>query len=191
MIALQLLPVALSLVLLSACAGRPPAKAEAERDLSGVVRYEVVRDPNARAVQVESHQDYTPPSPSPDNPSPEYPVELLRLGLPARTLVVRAVIDERGEVVTAAHSPLAPPADTPQDARLEAAAIAAVRGWKFEPARVRSFRPSEALDGEGRPDYRILEGESSKKVFLDFRFIFEVREGKGIVRQSTDPLETP
>ncbi|MBI3450129.1 MAG: hypothetical protein HY049_14595 [Acidobacteria bacterium] len=181
----------IALLASSACAGRRPPDVDDARDLSGVVHYDVVRDPNARPVQIEAHQDYTPPAPSPDNSAPDYPGDLLRLALPPRTVVVRAVIDERGDVVTVVRSPLAPAVGAPYDARFEEAAIAAVGRWEFEPARVRSFRPSDDRDGDGRPDYEILDGESPKKVFLDFRFVFEVREGKGLVRQMTNPGETP
>ena len=71
------------------------------------------------------------------------------------------------------------------------AALAAVNLWRFWPAYIRSFRPGDDYDGDGRPDYEILTGESSTKVFLDFQFVFEVREGRGIVSQPAGPGETP
>ena len=177
--------------LLGACAGRRPPDAEAGRELEGVVNYEVVRDPDARLVQVEANQDYSPPIPVADNPLPAYPHELVHLALQAQEIVVRAVIGEAGGVVAAFPSPLNTSSSGPFHSRFEEAALASVGRWRFSPARVRSFRPSDALDDDGRPDYQILTEESATKVFLDFRFVFEVHEGKGVVRQLAGGGEIP
>ena len=178
-------------VLLSACATRRPPGEDGTRELSGVVNYEVVRDPNARSVQLEPNQDYSPPVPLPDNPLPAYPHELLHLALQAQEIVIRAVIDEAGDVVAAIPSPLSKGSTGQFHSEFEEAALAALSRWQFSPARIRSFRPSDALDEDGRPDYQILTGESPKKVFIDFQFVFEVQEGRGIVRQLTGPRDTP
>jgi hypothetical protein len=73
----------------------------------------------------------------------------------------------------------------PYHSRFEEAALAAVRQWHFTPARLRSFGPGEDVDGDGQPDSQVLTGDIPTKVFLDFKFVFEIREGKGIVKQVT------
>jgi hypothetical protein len=173
------------------CAGRRPPNTAGAGDRSGVVSYEVVRDPNARVVQIGAHQEYTAPSPSAGLTLPAYPHDLLPLALPAVTVLVRAVIDEEGGVVAAIPSPLGKGEDDPLQIRFQEATVAAVKDWTFEPARIRSFRPSEDRDGDGRPDYEILDAETYPKVFLDLRFVFEVLEGKGIVRQISDADQKP
>jgi protein TonB len=59
-------------------------------------------------------------------PPPEYPAELRDLNL-AGTVVLAVSIDEKGEVTTCEVT-------KSTDKRFEAAAVEAVRKWKFNPA---------------------------------------------------------
>ena len=172
------------------CAGRRPPRLPppvVARPLSGAVDYELLRDPRAPSIAVEATQDYQSPQPHSDNALPLYPPELIAQAPPAEEVVVRAYVGTDGAVASAVPSPL----DTrPPDglrAQFAAAALAAVRRWHFEPARIRSFGPGQDLDGNGAPDYQVLQGEAPVEVFLDFRFLFTVKEGRGVVEGSAAP----
>ena len=158
----------------------PPVVA---RPLSGAVDYELLRDPQAPAIQVEATQDYQSPQPDGENALPPYPRQLISQAPPAEEVVVRAYVGTDGAVTTAVPSPLDTRPPDELRAQFEEAALAAVRRWHFQPARVRSFGPGQDLDGNGVPDYQVLEGEAPIEVFLDFRFVFTVKEGRGSVEQ--------
>ena len=100
--------------------------------------------------------------------------------------MVRAVIGETGDVESAIPSPLGKSSTGQFLRRFEEAALAAVGRWRFTPAHIRSFRPGDDMNADGRPDFQILTDDSPMKVFLDFRFVFEVRQGRGVVSQPTN-----
>jgi hypothetical protein len=185
---------ALIAVAAMSCAGQRPLRLPppvVARPLSGAVDYELLRDPQAPSIQVKPTQDYQPPQPHSDNALPPYPPELIVQAPPAEEVAVRAYVGTDGAVAKAVPSPL----DTrPPDglrAQFVEAALAAVRQWHFEPARIRSFGPGQDLDGNGSPDYQVLQSETPVEVFLDFRFVFTVKEGRGVVEGSATPTSGP
>src|SRR5262245_59576821 len=191
---------------LAACATRRPPRpprpisppAPPGRSLSGVVDFEVLRDPSAPSVKPREDQDYQAPQLLEGAGLPPYPEELLPLALPEQEVTVRIVVGEQGQVVTAVPSPLdagatptvsaAPPGASANTAgehrpRFQEAALAAVRRWQFTPPRIRTFRPGEDCNGDGQPDSQVLDSETPIRVFLDLRFRFSVVDGKGVVEQ--------
>lgn len=106
---------------------------EATRDVTELPRQERELPPPAVASTVNLASEFTAGEleksvPQPVyNPAPIYPPELLAAGQ-SGLVVVRADIDSTGKVVACeVHRPSGYPA-------FDAAALAAVRGWRFEPA---------------------------------------------------------
>jgi hypothetical protein len=172
-------------VLRTACASRRPPDAVGPPAPAGIVNYSLFRDPNAGVVHLEPNQDFWSPSLISDKPLPTYPDDLLPQQLPPQEAVVRIFIGESGEILAVIPGPTGGAAAGPYHSMFVEAAQAAVRQWRFTPARLRSFGPGEDVDGDGRPDSQVLTGDTPTKVFLDFKFVFEIREGKGIVKQVT------
>jgi TonB family protein len=69
-----------------------------------------------------------PPSPSPSNSSPVYPLHARKEGLQGR-VVISALVDEYGYVIKSQVKSSKP------KGVFDSTSLAAVRGWKFSPAR--------------------------------------------------------
>jgi hypothetical protein len=126
---------------------------------------------------------FIPASPGDENQPPLYPDELLSLELPPQKIVVRMILDDRGHVTAIRPNPEASEADPKYRAAFETAIRIAVDGWCFKPAVQRTFIDSPD-DGSGKSPYKILQAETPVSTYFDIRFIFEVSDGKGLVRQS-------
>lgn len=64
----------------------------------------------------------------------------------------------------------------------EAAINEAVPTWQFTPAMRRTYVDRSDLDSRGRPLDKVLASVTPAPSDFDIRFVFEVREGKGVVR---------
>lgn len=171
--------LAAPVLLLAACAAAPP-----KRDVRGDVGLHEVEPevaPSAR-LTLASNETFQRPLFASDNQLPDYPAELLPQSLPPQPVCLRVGIDEQGAVTLAdpvqdgeACAPTAGAAPG-----LIAAAQAAARSWRFDPA----FR---CVYPEGRlPEHGICSGEGVQEipqaVSLVYRFVFEQVEGRGAVR---------
>ncbi|MEO8432564.1 MAG: hypothetical protein ABI592_13715 [Acidobacteriota bacterium] len=171
-----------------ACAGTTPGRAAppdtalspipAGSSKDGVVSYEALVDPAGTASRLKAQRDFFPAGPSPANEPPGYPANLLPRALGPREIVVRLVIDARGRVARVA--PLPPsPGSAPAEPEFFDAVRAAVESWRFTPARLRRYEDVD--DGSGAAPYQVLKSEQPVETYIDVRFLFEVREGIGIV----------
>jgi hypothetical protein len=116
-----------------------------------------------------------------DNPLPEYPGYALRHGCTKGTVAVRLVIGTDGNVSSQQDVPRRPLGNDPCLVAFRAAVQTAVSGWRFSPAfRLRRV-PGPDRDGDGRPDFDRWD-QTPIVVYVDYEFLFEVVEGKGVVR---------
>ena len=168
----------------SACRTTVPSQVPPERtpSLSGTARYEAVQAPSEDTSRQVSERLFIPAEPGDANEPPGYPKELLRLQLPPQNIVVRIVLDEHGQVTAVATNVAASEADPQYRPAFEDAIRMAVHNWHFKAATERTFVNSPD-DGSGKPAYKVLETETAVPTWFDIRFIFEVAEGRGIVRQ--------
>jgi hypothetical protein len=177
---LACLGVALSLY---ACRTVPPqAPPQRTPSLSGTARYEAVQGPSEDTSRQVSERLFIPAEPGDANEPPAYPEQLLRLQLPPQKIVVRMSLDEHGQVTNVGTNVAASEADPQYRPAFEDAIRIAVDNWHFMAATERTFMNSPE-DGSGKPAYKVLKSETSVPTWFDIRFIFEVAEGRGIVRQ--------
>lgn len=129
-----------------------------------------------------SQRLFIPAEPNSVNEAPVYPDTLLSLQLPPQRIVVRVFLDEHGQVTSVQTNVEASEADPQYRPAFEAAIRTAVEGWRFSAAMERTFVNSPD-DGSGEPAYKVLKAEVAVPTWFDLRFIFEVTEGRGVVRQ--------
>lgn len=159
----------------------PPPRDDPDR---GAVFAKLVPDPNAPSINLGPDEEYISPQIMPGNPLPEYPPDLVPLRLPPHTIVVRFIANERSRVEQIIPSPLGGTTDDAYCPRFEESVHAALANWRVYPARIRKLRPGPDSDGDGKPDYRIMIAQKTLKSFFDISFVFEVVDGKGVVRSS-------
>ncbi len=151
---------------------------------SAAVSAKLVEDPTAPGVQLGPGEEYTRPQLMPGNPKPEYPPELVAKNLPLHVVSVRVTFAEDGRAVDISSSPLAESTEDEYTPRFLAEVRKAVAGWTCWPAQIRKFRPGDDLDGDGKPDYRIVAGQKILKTYFDMSFSFEVVNGQPVVKHS-------
>lgn len=98
------------------------------------------------------------------------------------TVEVRIFVGTDGSIDQVLDSPLGDSYRKDAGDPFRAAIEEAVRGWRFVPGQVRTLAESRGIDGETRPDYRVVTHETPVRTYLDLRFTFEVIDGKGRVR---------
>lgn len=180
--------VAMALVLLSSgCAQQVSVtRAESPPPRDGEVGVSEISAlvPAEGRMEIADTETFFMPLASRGNALPAYPAALLARRLPPQMTCLRVSIDGAGAVMDAA--PIEQPPDCPSSAEVDvqffAAAVAAARGWQFDPA-VRCEYPNlqaqQARDCTGGR-------ETPQAVSLAYRFVFEQREGRGSVRLSGD-----
>ena len=139
-------------------------------------------EPSEGTSRQVSQRLFIPAAPGDENEPPVYPAELLSLQLPPQKLVVRIALDERGHVTSIRTNVAATEADPVYRPAFETAIRMAVNDWCFRAAIQRTFVDSPD-DGSGKPAYKMLKAETTVPTYFDIRFIFEVEEGRGVVRQ--------
>lgn len=171
-------------LLLTACrTTTPPTQVQpASATPSGTASYEVVLDASPDVSKQVSQRLFLPAAPVDENGPPLYPEALLSLGLPPQRLVVRLALDEHGQITDVTTNASASEADPRYQAVFEAAIRTAVECWRFKAATQRVFVDSPP-DGSGKPPYKMLKAEILVPTYFDMRFIFEVTDGEGAVRQ--------
>jgi hypothetical protein len=95
---------------------------------------------------------------------------------------MRILVDDQGQVMEVRGSADRSKADPAYRADFETAISEAVREWQFTPAMRRAYADSPDLDSKGRPLYKVLKSVKPAPSYFDIRFIFEVREGRVVVR---------
>ena len=151
--------------------------------MTGKATYEAVMEPSVETSAQVTQRLFIPAEPGDKNQPPLYPDVLLGLELPPQKIVVRILLDERGHVTAVRTNPETSEADPKHQAVFETAIRTAVDGWQFQPAVQRSFVDSPD-DGSGKPPYKMLKAETPVPTYFDIRFVFEVSDGKGLVRQA-------
>lgn len=170
----------LSLLLTASC--RSAGVPSAERAMgTGVVGFEYAAEVRPTLPKLEGGQEYRAAYALPENPLPEYPPQLLPLGLPRQEVVVRVVIGSDGAVLRFEDSPVPSRVDPRYASDFGAAVRTAVREWRFEPAFIRTFEPGPDNDGDGKSDFPIMRGSEQLTSYHDLRFAFEIRAGRGVV----------
>ena len=171
-----------ALALFSSCRSAAPPK-PAEPSVTGRATYEAVMEPSVETSTQVTQRLFIPAEPGDANRPPRYPEELLGLKLPPQKIVVRISLDERGRIADVKSIPGASEADSNYREAFEAAIRTAIDGWRFKPAVQRTFVDSPD-DGSGKPPYKMLKAETPVPTYFDIRFVFEVSDGKGLVRQA-------
>lgn len=143
--------------------------------------YEMLPDPRAMPPTLTRQQVLMAPVPL-ETPLPEYPQQALADDAAPVTVVLRIILDESGVVRDVLDSPLAPPEEGSGRALFREGAAAAVRGWRFLPAVIRTLAEGGDIDHDGRPDYTVVTDEERVRSYLDLRFTFAVVDGRGQVK---------
>ncbi len=120
----------------------------------------------------------------PGNPKPEYPTELVARKLPLHVVSVRVTFAEDGRAADISNSPLAASTQDEYTPDFAGEVKKAVSRWRCWPARIRKFRLGKDLDGDGKPDYRILSAEKVLRTYFDMTFSFEVINGQPVVKHT-------
>lgn len=137
-------------------------------------------------------QDFEPPRARGALRMPEYPAGALAAKAGAATVVLRFVVSEEGEVTEVGDCPSA--ASTGGGAfaaDFRAAAVAAVRSWKFKPAEIQWLKDGTDLNGDGKPDFVRVIRSIQVPVYLDVQFDFVIVGGKGQVGPTAPAKRKP
>jgi hypothetical protein len=180
------------LILVFACASaphsttqRPPATPVAFA--KGQVSVKILAEPSDGAPPPDRHQEVQGVVPLHELDLPDYPPAPLAAHSPPATVAVRILIDTDGRVVQVTDSPKEESSTGPFAADFRDAVERAVRRWRFVPAWIEWLRDGKDLDGDGKPDYQIVETYAKTSMTLDYRFEFRIVRGAGEVRGSASP----
>jgi len=166
----------IALLALAACRSTPERELRIERQ--SAVGIERVAPPSGSSTyQVAPGDRVEQPIPL-HTVAPDYPAELLPLGLPATPLVVRVVVNAQGDVTDCLPLDPADPAALPHGTAFLAAIREATRRWHFSPLRI--HRAAAAGD-EGRA-VAAAAGDDALPFSLDYRIEFDVVDGQPHVR---------
>jgi len=165
---------------LAACAGAPPA---AETDpRSGAVAMRSIDKQllGADRLPLAANETFQMPLAEPGNAAPAYPEDLLAQRLAPQTVCLNLAIGADGAVAGSRAVERADGCPTPDtvDPRFFAAAQAAVAQWRFDPAFRCVYPGAKPAEEQGCVSGR----EEAVAVSLAFRFVFEQRDGRGLVR---------
>ncbi len=168
--------LALAISALAAC-----ASSLRETRIDSVERRLIMPEGSAR-YEMAAHQAFAYPAPR-DNPSPVFPADYPVRELAPTTLCVSFVVDERGEPTQV--SPLVQEGCAPaeQFALLRDAMLAAVSGWRFEPAMFCDYPDAATRDRDwnGHGCAGTTVEARVVPVSLAYAFTFSLRNGKGEV----------
>jgi hypothetical protein len=142
----------------------------------------ILNAPKAGAgVAATSEEIITVAHASSENKLPEYPAYALKAGCREGRVPVRVHIGADGNVAAQTDIPGRPLPDDQCHMAFRAAVQGAVTDWKFAPAFRQKPVPGRDVDHDGRPDFTRWE-QTAVAIYVDFEFLFEVVEGKGLVR---------
>jgi hypothetical protein len=133
------------------------------------VNYQAVADTHLKHYTIAPSQTVIAPDPSPRNPVPVYPLELVAKGLPPVAVSALLIVDGEGRVRDVRIASQA--TDDALHRRFDAAVRAATLHWRFAPLRIANW----VTDAHG-DEYR--EGSTARPFSQAYRFRFEVHDGK-------------
>ncbi|HEY2930160.1 MAG TPA: hypothetical protein VGK99_00310 [Acidobacteriota bacterium] len=113
---------------------------------------------------------------------PVYPADALKSKISESTVAVRILISTDGKVTEISDSPLMASSTGPFAGEFRAATEEAIKTWLFEPAEIQTLEDGKDLDGDGKPDYRIVVATQKIPIYRDLHFDFKVVVSEGKVR---------
>jgi hypothetical protein len=113
---------------------------------------------------------------------PIYPHTALKGKFGSTTVAVRIIVDTDGKVSEIADSPLRVSTPGPYAADFRSATEEAIRSWTFEPAEIHTLEDGKDLDGDGKPDYRVVTSREKIKTYFDLVFDFKIIKENGQVK---------
>ena len=172
----------LTAVALGLAACTTPTRAPLDDPREGQVGFAEVDSavPTETRLVLADNESYQPPLPDAGNAAPVYPADLLAQRLSPQSVCVRLAIDEHGAVADAAPVDQGPDCALGMDVEsaFYAAAVEAVKRWRFEPAFRCVFPEGSGPDTAcGFEDTQ----EVPQAVSLVYRFVFEQVDGAGRV----------
>jgi hypothetical protein len=175
-----------TLLVLVSCAAKKSAAPIAPPTpiaVEGSSKYSFLFDPANPALGLPEDVKFMRPVPRGVLALPIYPPDALAVGDGPHRELVRIVIDDHGSVTKVGDSPLGASDGGPHAAAFRSAVEAAVRTWTFGPGALLTLAPGHDLDGDGKPDYTVATSTEIVSVYYDVKFMFEIVEGKGVVRK--------
>jgi hypothetical protein len=166
----------------SHCARRPPVVRPSPPSPVGQAAYEFIVDPSTISFRLTAGESFEQPHPYGELKPPSYPERPLAARFGAAATVVRIVIDERGDVAQVLDCPFMVSSPGPFAVDFRSAVEQAVRAWHFSPGAIQHKRDGPDLDGDGTPDYRVVESSRIVPVYYDVRFEFAIVDGQGVSR---------
>ncbi|MEI2454342.1 hypothetical protein ABU614_13165 [Lysobacter firmicutimachus] len=165
---------------LAACASAPPSSQGDNRSGAVGVRSIDKQVLDAERLQLAANETFQMPLAEAGNAAPAYPDELLAQRLAPQTVCLNLAIGADGAVAGSRPVERAEgcPAPATVDPRFFAAARRAVAQWRFDPAFRCVYPGAKPVDEQGCVSGR----EEPVAVSLAFRFVFEQRDGRGLVR---------
>ena len=125
---------------------------------------------------------FSRPRPTETTTLPNYPGRALAAHDGPHREIVRIVIDTHGIVSQVGDSPLGQSDGGRFAADYRRAVDDAVRTWRYQAGALLHVVPGHDLDGDGKPDYKVVTSWDVVAVYYDIRFTFEIVDGKGVVR---------
>ncbi len=115
---------------------------------------------------------------------PLYPTTALAHGAGRVVVVVRIVIGVDGRVTDIQDSPRSRSGVGVYAEEFSRAIRDAVIQWKFVPAELQFLEDGKDLNGDGKPDYKIVVSRQTVPVYSDVQFEFRIVSGRGRVATS-------
>jgi hypothetical protein len=171
-------------LLATGCAHKKPVTttAPAASLPEGKTTYSYIFDPSNPALGLPEDVQFSRPLPTETTTLPKYPERALAAHNGPHREIVRIVIDTHGIVSQVLDSPMGQSDGGPFAEDYRRAVDEAVRTWHYQPGMLQHVVPGNDLDGDGKPDYKIMTSMDIVAVYYDIRFTFEIVEGKGVVR---------
>jgi len=170
--------VLLSCALLVACGGRSTRSDEASRD--GSVGWTMPGVEAADRMELAANERFQYPLPDTSNAMPDYPSELLAEPLPPQVVCVSLSVSDSGSVFRVDPMEFGEDCEETRDApqAMRQAVFDALGFWRFEPA-FRCVYPEGVQPG--MLGCMPPASEVPTAVRMPYRFVFEQREGRGVV----------
>ena len=148
----------------------------------GKTTYSYIFDPSNPALGLPEDVQFSRPRPTETTTLPKYPERALAAHDGPHREIVRIVIDTHGVVSQVLDSPMGQSDGGPFAEDYRRAVDEAVRTWRYQPGALQHVAPGNDLDGDGKPDYKVVTSWDLVAVYYDIRFTFEIVEGKGVVK---------
>lgn len=170
------------------CASRPIAERHAadptrpQGDV-GMREFDPSEVPEIGRLALAAHESFQRPIAHPSNAPPLYPASRLADPTPPREVCVRLAVGEDGRVLSAVDVTGGAGCDTgaPSEPEFVASAVQAAKEWRFDPALRCVFRTASEKAAAANTGCAGAE-EIPQAVSLHYRFVFEQKDGRGVVR---------